>query len=367
MRIFIGLAILLVLGAAGGAWIGWNWLVNLKASSDQSEVYFVVRPGDNVPVVAMRLEKAGLIQSERALRWYAKYANLESKVQKGEYALRPNMTNAEIMGIIVSGKSVTHKFTVPEGQNRFQIATSLEEAKLGSRAEFLKLTTDSEFIRSLKIATLENNNDRLVNLEGYLYPDTYFISRIMSEKQIIQMMIRRFNEVYAELNSLRSGSSAVREANLSPHETVILASVVEKETGAAFERPLIASVFYNRLHKRMRLQSDPTTIYGMWNRDGFFNGNIRRSDLQEHTPYNTYKIPRLPAGPIANPGKNALTAIFSPKESDYLFFVSRNDGTHVFTRNYRDHQKAVNQLQKDPRARRGKSWRDLPDQYKVKN
>ncbi len=181
------------------------------------------------------------------------------------------------------------------------------------------------------------------------------------------MMVRRFNEVYSELSEKQATSKAIKAAGLSSHETVILASIVEKETGAAFERPLIASVFYNRLHKRMRLQSDPTTIYGMWNRDGYFRGNIRRKDLTEPTPYNTYKTPRLPIGPIANPGKNALLAILSPKQSKYLFFVSRNDGTHVFTRNYHDHQKAVNQLQKNPQARRGKSWRDLPEQYKVKN
>lgn len=367
MRIFIGLAAVLVLIVAGSAWVGWNWLANLKASSDQNTVYFMVMPGDNVPRIAIRLEKAGLIQSERSLRWYAKVAGLEGKIRLGEYALKPNMSNSEIMGKIISGKSVTHKFTIPEGHNRFQIATALAEKKLGDRERFLKLTKDRKFIDSLKIKTLEGTDRKLPNLEGYLYPDTYYISRIMSEEEIIRMMVRHFNSVYSELEAKFQSSEAVSEANLTPHELVVLASVVEKETGAAFERPLIASVFYNRLRKRMRLQSDPTTIYGMWNRDGFFNGNIRRSDLRERTPYNTYAISRLPLGPIANPGKNALEAVIAPKPSDYLFFVSRNDGTHVFTRNYRDHSAAVNRLQKNPNARRGKSWRDLPDQYRVKN
>ncbi len=367
MRIIIGIAFSLIILGSIGTWIGWNWLANSKASSSTNEVYFLVQPGDNVPRIAARLESAGLIQSARSIRWYARFAKLEGKVRLGEYAIKPNMTNSEIMEMIVSGKSVTHKFTIPEGHNRFQIATSLEQKKLGSRKKFLGLTVDPKFIRTLKIATLGDSNESVVNLEGYLYPDTHFISRIMSEEEIIRMMVRRFNVVFSEIKTHFENSEPRKKAKLTAHETVILASVVEKETGAAFERPLIASVFYNRLKTRMRLQSDPTTIYGMWNRDGYFNGNIRRADLRERTPYNTYAVSRLPLGPIANPGKNALLAIFSPKDSDYLFFVSKNDGTHVFTRNYRDHQKAVNMLQKNPKARRGKSWRDLPDQFRAKN
>lgn len=137
---------------------------------------------------------------------------------------------------------------------------------------------------------------------------------------------------------------------------IVLASIVEKETGAKVERPTIAGVFHNRLNKRMRLQSDPTTIYGIWER---YKGNIRKSDLLEETPYNTYKIPSLPVGPICNPSLEAIKAVIKPEEHNYLFFVSKNDGTHVFTEKYSDHNSAVNEFQKNSKSREGKSWRNL--------
>jgi UPF0755 protein len=143
---------------------------------------------------------------------------------------------------------------------------------------------------------------------------------------------------------------------LNKHQVIILASVVEKETGAKFERPAIAGVFTNRLKKRMRLESDPTTIYGIWSR---YKGNIRKSDLLEVTPYNTYKIPALPIGPISNPSIEAIEAVLNPSEHEFLFFVSKNDGTHVFSKSYKDHAAAVDSFQKNNQARKGKSWRDL--------
>jgi UPF0755 protein len=143
---------------------------------------------------------------------------------------------------------------------------------------------------------------------------------------------------------------------LNKHQVIILASVVEKETGAKFERPAIAGVFTNRLKKRMRLESDPTTIYGIWHR---YQGNIKKADLQEMTPYNTYKIPALPAGPICNPSLEAIEAVLKPQPHNYYFFVSKNDGTHIFTTTYAEHEKAVDAWQRNSHARQGKSWRDL--------
>jgi UPF0755 protein len=154
----------------------------------------------------------------------------------------------------------------------------------------------------------------------------------------------------------RVGDTAKGHPFLSAHEVVVLASVVEKETGAKEERPQIASVFTNRLRKRMRLESDPTTIYGMWER---YTGNIRKDDLLQLTPYNTYKIPALPLGPIANPSFEAIQAVMAPATTEYLFFVSKNDGTHQFTTNYADHQRAVDEWQRNRSNRAGKSWRQL--------
>ena len=145
-------------------------------------------------------------------------------------------------------------------------------------------------------------------------------------------------------------------SSFSKKDLIILASVVEKETGAAHERPMIAGVFHNRLRKRMRLQSDPTTIYRIYES---FNGNLRKKHLQEKTPYNTYKISGLPIGPICNPGRKAIEAVLKPADHEFLFFVSQNDGTHVFAKNYADHRKNVDFFQKNYANRRGKSWRDL--------
>src|SRR5690606_7033548 len=144
--------------------------------------------------------------------------------------------------------------------------------------------------------------------------------------------------------------------NLSKHEVVILASIVEKETGAKIERPTIAGVYLNRLKKKMRLQADPTTIYGIWES---FDGNLKRSHLFEKTAYNTYKLPALPLGPIANPSFAAIKAVLSPEKHNYIYFVSKNDGTHVFTSTYKEHLKAVDHWQRNIHNRKGKSWRDL--------
>lgn len=355
------LLFLLLLCVSAG--LGWTWLANLSAGEGKKQL-FLVQPRDNFPRLAFRLEKRGLIASARAFQWYAMGQSQGPKL--GEYALHPGMSNREIVHVLSSGKSILHKLFVPEGYNKFQIAQQLENKKLGSQKRFLALIESPDFIRSMALPTLEGA-PLPVSLEGYLYPDTYLINRGLKEEKIIQQMVQRFKKVYLELAPKIARNAYLEKYNLNPHEMIILASIVEKETGAGFERPMIASVFYNRFAKKMRLESDPTTIYGMWNRDRFFKGNIRRKDLREKTPYNTYAIKGLPLGPIANPGRNAIEAVLSPSSSDYLFFVSKNDGTHVFTKNYKEHSKAVKMLQKNPKMRHKKSWRNLPQKLRVKN
>ncbi len=164
-------------------------------------------------------------------------------------------------------------------------------------------------------------------------------------------MNKKYKEVFTQQLIEKS-----HEIGLTEHEVITLASIVEKETGAVEERKKVASVFFNRLKKGMRLQSDPTTIYGMWET---YKGNLSKDDLQKYTPYNTYKVFGIPVGPIASPGKDSIMAVLYPEKTDYFFFVSKNDGTHVFTADYGNHQKAVNKFQKDSKSREGKSWRDL--------
>ena len=354
--------------AGFGAGAGWVYLTSQTGSSVDQEILFQVQAGDNFPRVARRLQKKGLIRSERVLRWYAKITGLAGTLKLGEYSLRPNMPLHELVDVLISGKSVTHKITIPEGKNKFEIGTLIAQHKLGSRKKFLELVDSAKFIRSLRLPTSKEGGKAPHSLEGYLYPDTYQVSKIMDEAAIIRLMVRRFREIFArEIQPVFDRYKGQNGVRLTPHEVIILASVVEKETGAGFERPMIASVFYNRLKLGKRLESDPTTIYGMWDRDKKFGGNLRRVDLRTFTPYNTYSIKRLPAGPIANPGLSAIRAVLAPKVTKYLFFVSRNDGTHVFTTNYKDHLAAVNFLQKNPMMRRGRSWRDLPAELRATN
>ena len=173
----------------------------------------------------------------------------------------------------------------------------------------------------------------------------------MSAEDMIRQMVRHFKDSWTPDFTARA-----RALNLTQFQVITLASMIEKETGAPQERPMIASVFYNRLHKKMKLQSDPTTIYGMWER---YTGKVHVSDLQEKNDYNTYSVAALPIGPISNPGTEAIKATLYPSSSEFLFFVSHNDGTHEFTSSLADHNAAVRKFQLDPKAREGKSWRDL--------
>ena len=189
------------------------------------------------------------------------------------------------------------------------------------------------------------------SLEGYLFPDTYHFNHTMTLPEMIRQMVKRFRSVWTAEHDRKAA-----RFRLTQHQVVTLASIIEKETGAPQDRTLISSVFHNRLKKRMRLQSDPTIIYGIWER---YDGNIRRADIRSQTPYNTYVISALPIGPISNPGKLAIEAALDPAVGEFLYFVSRNDGTTAFTRTLAEHSNEVRRFQLNRGAREGKSWRNL--------
>jgi UPF0755 protein len=232
------------------------------------------------------------------------------------------------------------------------LAAVLDQFHPGTAERFLELTSDSEFIASLNIFPAKQPPPR--TLEGYLYPETYLVPRKMTEQEIIHKMVHRFQEIYTPALAARA-----TELGLTMQQVVILASIIEKETGAPEERALVSSVFHNRLKKHMRLQSDPTVIYGQMYVLHDYHGKIHNKSLVTRTPYNTYVISGLPPGPISNPGKDAIVAALYPASTQFLYFVSHNDGTHQFSQNYSDQQKAVEKYQLDPKAREGKSWRDL--------
>lgn len=279
--------------------------------------------------------------------WLGRLTRQWKRIKAGEYEVSPAMTPIEILATITSGISVKHPITVREGENMYEIAADLAQKSLASKDRILSLCKDRQFMISVGVT-----DPKAPSLEGYLYPETYFLNRAMTPEEILRLMVKKFMTIWTSANEARAA-----ELKLTQHQVVTLASIIEKETGAQAERPLISSVFHNRLRKRMRLQSDPTTIYGIWET---YKGNIHRSDLLNPTPYNTYTVAALPIGPISNPGKAALSAALYPSTSEYLFFVSHNDGTHEFTRSLADHNRAVQRFQIDPKAREGKSWRDLP-------
>lgn len=316
----------------------------LKPQSGTSEVIVIdVEPGPFINVID-KLYDHKVIKNKKLVSMIATFTSADKKIKIGEYEITSDMWPHEILETLVTGKSVQRSFTVQEGLNIFEIANILELNKITTAKEFLKLVRDPKYVEKMI-------GYKAPSLEGYLYPDTYFYTKGMGLQKIIQMMVDHFNGVIEEIAPALQNDKALR------HKMVILGSMIEKETGAPEERPTISSVFYNRMKKNMRFQSDPTIIYGIAVVKGAMDINIRKSDILNKTPYNTYTIPGLPLGPIANPGKEAITAALRPAKTEYLYFVSMNEGRHYFSRTYQEHDDAVKKYQKDRRMREGKSWR----------
>ncbi|MEZ4333893.1 MAG: endolytic transglycosylase MltG [Myxococcota bacterium] len=326
------LAVGLATAIALGGWLHWT-LAPIHTAGPPSPVGFDVEPGTSLSAVARRLEAQGLIRSALAMRGWARLRAGRAKMKTGEYELSPTLSTPEILEILASGRVRTHPVVIPEGVRAVDIADRLAAAGLADRERFLALVLDPD-----SPARFEVDGP---TLEGYLYPDTYRFARGLPVEAIARTMVDRFRTVYHELRNRVP-------TTLSMRELVTLASIVEKETGVPEERPLIAAVFLNRMRLGMRLETDPTVIYGVED----FDGNLRRRHLEDDSnPYNTYRIPGLPPGPIASPGQEAIRAVLEPADTNYLYFVSRNDGTHVFSTSYRDHSRAVARFQKQRRRR----------------
>lgn len=342
--LFIVLILALVVGIA--AWKLTTFLLIPPSAQETAQINFEILPDSSFQKVSESLVDKGLIKDAFLFKILAKATGLTANIRIGEYALNKAMTPLDVLKVIRSGKSIQYAITFPEGMNMFEMAQLFEDKGLGMREDFLKYCTDPFYIKEIL-------KQDLPSFEGYLFPETYLITKFTGAKKLIQLMVSRFNQTYKQLTS---------EAKLKMpiHNLVTLASIIEKETGAPDERPMISSVFHNRLKRGMRLQSDPTIIYGIMDLNGGQTvNNITKKDIVTKTRYNTYKVSGLPYGPIANPGEKALEAALNPSESDFLYFVSRNNGTHVFSRTYSEHQEAVKRFQLDARMRAGRSWRNL--------
>lgn len=325
-RLLLGLLVVAALVAGAAAWLSQRLA---PLDPDGEEQLFLVEPGDPLGRVATRLESRGLVRDARAFGWLARWRGVAGDVRVGEYRLSPAQAPGEILEWLVEGRVATWPVSIPEGFTAAMIADRLAAEGLTDAEAFLAAANDPALATELGIEA--------PRLEGYLFPETYRLPKGLPARRIATVMVEHFMEVYRPL------APKARERGLSMHEVVTLASIVEKETGAPHERARIASVFVNRIERGMRLESDPTTIYGIPD----FDGNLRRLHLEDTgNPYNTYRITGLPPGPIANPGRAALLAVVEPEETDYLYFVSRGDGTHVFSRTYREHVNAVNEYQR---------------------
>jgi UPF0755 protein len=284
--------------------------------------------------VSKTLADKKLLSKPSTFVLYTYLQGKQNQIKAGEYLISPSMPPWKILEALTSGTAVLYSVTIPEGYRISEIADLLEKSKLVDKQQFLSETRNRELLESLDIPT--------DSLEGYLYPDTYQFSKSSGARRIVKTLVDTFKEKVHIPERVQQAKSL----KLTFHEIVTLASLIEKETGLGSERKLISSVFHNRLMKKMRLQTDPTVIYAMAN----FDGNIRKKDLSIDSPYNTYKHFGLPPGPIASPGIESIEAALQPEKSDFLYFVSRKNGSHQFSTNYKDHTRAVQKYQLNHRA-----------------
>ncbi|MBP9680304.1 MAG: endolytic transglycosylase MltG [Bacteriovorax sp.] len=303
---------------------------------------FLINPSENFSSINSRLKKQEFISSARLFHRYSQFKGVLNKFKTGRYVIKHNSNLLQVFNTLINEKSQIALFTIPEGKNMFEIGRMLEESSITQYDEFIALARDKNFLSELGIH--ENS------VEGYLYPESYDFTPHLPAKTVIKTMVKQYFKKIALVN--------LQAHTLSPKEILILASMVEKETGDKRERPLIAGVFFNRLKLKMRLQSDPTTIYGKFEK---YNGNLTRNDLLTASPYNTYTLPALPIGPICNPGIESIKAVLNPAQHNYLYFVSQNDGTHIFSESYEKHQNAVSKWQINSKNREGRSWRNHVD------
>ncbi len=306
----------------------------IHSAHGQGSTYklFTVSAGQTTQAIARNLAEAQIISCSRLFTAYARLKGADAKIQAGTYRLSDAMSPADILSRLVSGAVYEVLFVVPEGYSMYQIAELLERQGLFNRTTFLKYCLDKNLLADLQIPAQ--------SVEGFLFPSTYSISPGMDESGLIRAMVAKFRSVYEH-------AFANQSSGLSQIQILTLASMIEKEAVLPVERPLIASVFFNRLQRGMPLQSDPTAVYGV----RAYAGKVSRQDILRDTPYNTYRIAGLPPGPIGNPGEDALRAVFNPAKTRYTYFVAKQDGSHAFSITLEEHNAAVTRYLKNGDAR----------------
>ena len=336
MRLLRKLLIVLVaigLVAAGASYFGFTRINQSYKGYSEAEVFVEIPAGDGPARIGQRLVEAGVVQDAVTFRGAVWLSGQARELKAGEYRFDRPMTALEVVDKIARGDIHRRLITFREGLTIAEMAQVFEAAGLGKARDFEGAARDAGAIRAIDADARD--------LEGYLFPETYTVRRDVAASALVTQMVELF---------LETMTPAIREAvaaqGLTIREAVTVASLVEKETAVAEERPLVAAVYLNRRRINMPMQADPTVIYAL-QRAGRYKGNLRREDLQFDSPYNTYRYPGLPPGPIAAPGKAALEAVAMPAAVDFLYFVSRNDGSHVFARTLDEHNRNVQRWQVD--------------------
>jgi len=357
MRRWLGLAafVLLVAAVTAGAALWW-----VKTSLERpfqgypgEERIVLIEEGTTASRILERLEAEGVLENQTLARQYLIRVLEDPPLQAGEYRFSGPLTIPQVLDQLIRGDVLTYSVTLVEGLTLEEQAEHLAQKEFGSEALFLEAMRSPEMIADL--------DPYATDLEGYLFPDTYSFPRGVSEKAIVRALVENFRQQLQKLPQPLPGitqapstrkpvtrNPATQDSDDNPRavrDLVTLASIVEKEARLDDERPVIAAVYTNRLERGIALYADPTVIFGL-KRMGRWNGNLRRPDLQVDSPYNTYRYPGLPPGPIASPGLRSLQAAAAPADVPYLYFVSRNDGSHVFAKTLAEHNRNVNEWQK---------------------
>jgi len=320
--------LLLLVCLAGAGWLAWALLPPVTPAG---QTFVLLHPGYSTRRIATELKSAGVIRSAYAfILWH--YLHRKRSLKAGEYLFDKSATSLEVHRRLAHGDVYFHTVVIPEGFNMFDIAQAIQNAGLGSSEEFLKVATaDTALIADLA--------PEAKSLEGYLFPNTYEFTRMQTMEEMAGAMVKQFRQVAREIGlTSESQDSAAQRPDLQ--QTVILASIIEKETAAPEERPLVASVYYNRMAGHQALQADPSVIYAEL-LQGSYSGALHHADMQFNSNYNTYTHPGLPPGPIGNPGKTSLEAAMHPADTDYLYFVSNGNGHHRFAHSLEEHNRNV--------------------------
>jgi UPF0755 protein len=325
-----GLLLLLVAAIGAGAWM-YTSVQRPYRGYDTPEQFVEIPAGTGTAAMGRRLAEAGVVRSAEAFRLAVWMKGSGRRLQAGEYRFDRPLSPGEVVDTLARGEVYTRAITFREGLTVREMAALYESAGFGTAADFMAASRNAALVAAIDPAARD--------LEGYLFPDTYTLPRSATAAQLVERMVGQFHKVLTPELKGQAG-----ERGLTVRELVTLASLVEKETAKADEREIVAGVYTNRLRIGMGLQCDPTVIYALM-LAGRYDGNIRRGDLQIDSPYNTYRYAGLPPGPIAAPGAASLRAAANPADVPYFYFVSRNDGSHVFSTTLEEHNRNVYEYQ----------------------